>query len=281
MTISDGRWAFILLLILILSGCGGLKSTTSHYTNTLGMKLIKIPAGKFIMGSPPEEEGRFESEGPVHQVYLDEYYIAEKEVTVGHWKKFAKETSSPWDKWVLLETYALGDAYPILFVTWDDAKAFCTWLSGKEGKTYRLPTEAEWEKAARGGMQGKKYPWGDALPDGTQCNFADKNTEFPWSDKNSDDGYAFTAPVGSFPPNAYGLYDMAGNAWEWCEDWFEWNYYQYSPKKNPKGSDSGIDRVMRGGSWCNDASLIRCAFRGTIFPDVPNHPRGFRVVMEP
>jgi len=281
MSISDKIWVLILLAILTQFGCNIFKSTNYYCTNTLGMKLIKIPAGEFIMGSPPEEKDRFTSEGPVHQVYLDEYYIGEKEVTVGEWRKFTNEVFYPWDKWSLLETYAPGESHPILFVTWEDAQAFCRWLSKKEKKIYRMPTEAEWEKAARGGMQGKKYPWGDEPPNGTQCNFADKNTEFPWSDKNSDDRYVFTAPVGSFPPNGYGLYDIAGNAWEWCEDWFDWNYYQYSPKKNPKGSDSGIDRVMRGGSWCNDASLIRCAFRGAIFPDVPNHPRGFRVVMEP
>ena len=247
----------------------------------MGMKYILIPAGGFMMGSSPSEEGRFTSEGPVHQVYLDAYYIAEKEVTVEQWRKFIEDTSYDWDKWLLLKKYAPGDDHPILFITWDDAQAFCRWLSGKEGKTYRLPTEAEWEKAARGDLRGKKYPWGDESPDGTQCNFADKNTDFYWTDKIVDDGYAYTAPVGSFQPNGYGLYDMAGNAWEWCQDWFDWDYYKHSPMRNPQGPSSGIDRVMRGGSWCNDATIIRCAFRGFILPIVPSHPRGFRLAMDP
>jgi formylglycine-generating enzyme required for sulfatase activity len=261
--------------------CCALIRPTPYYTNSIGMKMIAIPAGEFTMGSSPSEEGRFTCEGPLHQVYLDSYYIAEKEVTVRDWKKFVNDTHYPWDKWSLLVTYAPGDSYPILFVTWGDAQAFCRWLSKKEGKVYRLPTEAQWEKAARGGLKGTRYPWGDHAPDGTQCNFADHNTDFPWSDHNVNDGYDYTAPVGTYPPNGYGLYDMAGNAWEWCEDWFDWNYYSSSPRKNPTGPPYGLDRVIRGGSWCNDATIIRCAFRGFILPDVPSHPRGFRVAMEP
>jgi len=281
MAFSYRRWILILSIIHTQLGCCFLIRHTPCYTNIIGIKFILIPAGDFMMGSPPSEEGRFTSEGPVHQVNLDAYYIGEKEVTVGQWRKFIEDTSYHWDKWSLLKEYAPGDDYPIVFVTWDDTQAFCRWLSEKEGKTYHLPTEAEWEKAARGGLRGKKYPWGDETPDGTQCNFADKNTDFYWTDKTVDDGYAYTAPVGSFQPNGYGLYDMAGNAWEWCQDWFDWDYYTHSPMKNPKGPSSGIDRVMRGGSWCNDATIIRCAFRGFILPVVPSHPRGFRVAMDP
>jgi formylglycine-generating enzyme required for sulfatase activity len=251
------------------------------FTNSTGIKLILIPGGNFLMGSPSTEEGRFDSEGPVHQVYLDPFYIGETEVTVGQWKKFMEETDHDWDKWSLLADYAPGDNYPIVFINWADAEAFCRWLSTKEGKIYRLPTEAEWEKAARGGLEGKKYPWGDEPPDGSRCNFADKQTDLPWSDKITDDRYAYTAPVGSFPANGYGLYDMAGNVWEWCQDWFDWSYYKSSPASNPKGAPSGIDRSIRGGSWSNDANIIRCAFRGFLLPVVPSHPRGFRIAMEP
>jgi sulfatase modifying factor 1 len=281
MAISYRIYVLIFLIIHTCSGCCFLLTRKSHYTNPLGMKLVLIPAGEFEMGSRPSEEERFDSEGPVHKVYLDAYYIAEKEVTVGQWKRFVQDTAYNWDKWSLLNTYAPGDNYPIVFVTWEDANAFCHWLSGKERKTYRLPTEAEWEKAARGGLRGKKYPWGDEAPDGTQCNFADKNTDFFWSNKRVDDGYAFTSPAGSFPPNGYGLYDMAGNAWEWCQDWFDWDYYKGSPSKNPKGALSGLDRSIRGGSWCNDANIIRGAFRGFLLPIVPSHPRGFRLAMDP
>lgn len=281
MTLAYRRWILIFLITYTHLGCCYLIKHTSYYTNALGMKLVLIPAGKFEMGSPPSEEGRFDSEGPVHQVYLDAYYIAEKEVTVEQWRKFIEDTSYNWNKWSLLKEYAPGDNYPIIFTTWADTQEFCRWLSKKEGKTYRLPTEAEWEKAARGGQEEKKYPWGDERPDGSQCNFADKNTDFYWSDKNADDGYVFTAPVGSFPPNGYGLYDVAGNAWEWCQDWFDFDYYKNSPTKNPKGPSTAIDRAIRGGSWCNDNTIIRCAFRGYILPDVPSHLRGLRLAMDP
>ncbi len=281
MTLAYKRWIFIFLIVYTQPGCCFLIKPSPRYTSTIGMQLILIPAGESMMGSSLSEEGRFDCEGPLHQVYLDAFYIGEKEVTVGQWKIFIEDTAYKWDKWSLLNQYAPGDNYPIVFVTWEDAQSFCRWLSKKEEKSYRLPTEAEWEKAARGGLQGKRYPWGNETPDGTQCNYADKNTDFSWSDKRVDDGYTFTAPAGSFPPNGYGLYDMAGNAWEWCQDWFDWDYYKDSPAKNPKGSSSGIDRVMRGGSWCNDATIIRCAFRGFILPNVPNHPRGFRLAMDP
>lgn len=274
------KWIPIFLIILAnLGGCFPNRHTP-RYTNTIGMKLIRIPAGEFMMGSPPSEEGRFPWEGPVHKVYLDAFYIGEKEVTVGQWRGFIEDTSYKWDKWSLLGEYAPGDNYPIIFTTWDDTQAFCRWLSKKEGKTYRLPTEAEWEKAARGGLEGKTYPWGNETPDGTRCNFADKNTDFYWSDERVDDGYVFTAPVGSFPPNGYGLYDVAGNAWEWCQDWFDFDYYKDSPAKNPRGPSSAIDRSIRGGSWCNDAAIIRCAFRGYILPDVPSHLRGLRLAVD-
>jgi len=181
------KWIPVFLIILAhLGGCFPNRHTP-RYTNTIGMNA---------------------------------FYIGEKEVTVGQWRKFIEDTSYKWDKWSLLEKYAPSDNSPIIFTTWDDTQAFCRWLSKKEEKTYRLPTEAEWEKAARGGLEGKKYPWGNETPDGTRCNFADKNTDFYWSDERVDDGYVFTAPVGSFPPNGYGLYDVAGNAWEWCQDWY-------------------------------------------------------------
>ena len=279
--IAASLWTLAFLLLLTPCGCFSHRTSPPCFTNSIGMKLILIPGGKFMMGSPPAEEGRFNSEGPVHQVYLDSFYIGEKEVTAGQWRRFIEETAHNWDKWTLLKDYAPADDYPIVFINWADAEAFCQWLSTKEKKSYRLPTEAEWEKAARGGLEGKKYPWGDDPPDGSQCNFADRKTDLPWTDKSADDGYAYTAPVGSFPPNGYGLYDMAGNVWEWCQDWFDWDYYKNSPAGNPKGASSGIDRSIRGGSWSNDANIIRCAFRGFLLPVVPSHPRGFRIVMEP
>ncbi len=281
MIAAAARWMLALLLLLPHGSCFTQRTGPVDITNSIGIKLMLIPGGNFMMGSPSAEEGRFDSEGPVHVVYLDPFYIGEKEITVGQWKKFMEEADHEWDKWSQLRDYAPSDEHPVVFINWPDAEAFCRWLSAKEGKTYRLPTEAEWEKAARGGLDGRKYPWGDEPPDGSQCNFADRHTDFPWSDKSVDDGFAHPAPVGSFPPNGYGLYDMAGNVWEWCQDWFDRDYYASSPASNPAGAFSGIDRSIRGGSWSNDANTMRCAFRGFIFPVVPSHPRGFRIAMEP
>lgn len=185
-----------------------------------GMALI--PAGEFEMGSNNTDR----DEKPIHTVYVNAFYMDIHEVTVGEYKQFVKETGHrPLPPWV--SKYSPTDKHPAVCVSWHDAMAYAKW-AGK-----RLPTEAEWERAARGGLKGKLYPWGDVVPDGTQCNFADKNSIKNYADQNADDSYEWNAPVGSYPPNAYGLYDMAGNVWEWCLDAFDPNFYTNSPRKNP------------------------------------------------
>ena len=158
------------------------------------------------------------------------------------------------------------------YVSWHDAVAYAKWV----GK--RLPTEAEWEYAARGGLSGKQYCWGDTEPNGKQSNYADKNTNYNWSDKNVDDGYSVCAPVGSFEANGYGLQDMAGNVWEWCSDWYDENYYGNSPTKNPTGPITGSMRVLRGGSWIHSSKTLPVAYRGNYLPTSGNYYRGFRCV---
>ena len=170
-----------------------------------------------------------------------------------------------------------GNNYPMVYVSWNGATAYAKW-AGK-----RLPTEAEWEYAARGGLVGKRYPWGDEKPNGSQCNFADKNApnNFSWADRMVDDGYQYTAPVGSFKANGYGLHDMAGNVWEWCQDWYSENYYSSSSAKNPSGPDRGSQRVLRGGGWGTSTDDLRVAIRGYNYPNIRyDYGYGFRCVSD-
>jgi len=203
-----------------------------------GSVVILVPAGVFTMGS-----NDYFDEKPIHTVYLDAFYIDKYEVTVGQFGKFCNATgrSMPdqpgWNQ---------GDNYPVVNVTWEDASDYASW-AGK-----RLPTEAEWEKAARG-TDGREYPWGNSW-DPSKCNNGESN---------SPDGYANTAPVGSFPQDAspYGVMDMAGSVWEWCQDWYDKNYYQNSPNRNSTGPSSGSYRVLRGGSWVSYQFICRTTYR--------------------
>jgi serine/threonine-protein kinase len=159
----------------------------------------------------------------------------------------------------------------VVFVSWYAGQTYCKWAGG------RLPTEAEWEKAARG-TEGNVYPWGDQPVTGSLANFADSNTNEHWSNVGEDDGYSQTAPVGSYPDGAspYGILDMSGNVWEWVADWYARDYYQNSPLENPTGPQDGEYRVLRGGSWYNDNSFLRAAFRSDNYPDVTIISYGFR-----
>ena len=205
-----------------------------------GTPMVLIPAGEFQMGSEDGED----DEKPVHTVYLDAFYMDIYEVTNAQYVKFCDLTGrGVQGHWGAGHPgYGLPNQ-PAMGLAWQTAMEYCQW-AGK-----RLPTEAEWEKAARGGLEGKKYPWGDESPNGTKTNF--------------DNHVGHPTPVGSYPPNGYGLHDMAGNVEEWCYDWYRPDYYQNSPKRNPKGPDSGFHgrRVLRGGAWPRIARWIRSANR--------------------
>ena len=162
----------------------------------------------------------------------------------------------------------------MVLVSWYDAAEFCRWMGG------RLPTEAEWEYAARAGGKDIKYPWGNEF-DGTKLNFADRSSGLSWAKKEWDDGYKYTSPVGSFPPNELGLYDMAGNVHEWCSDWYDKEYYKHSPVDNPRGPSSGDRKVLRGGSYGGGPWACRAANRGRPDPGAggARYDGGFRVVL--
>lgn len=238
---------------------------TWHFNDTDTMVLI--PAGDFEMGS--NDSAASDSEKPVHTVYLDAFYIDKYEVTVGEYKQFVQATGRT-AYWDTLSEFSPTDQHPIILVSWHDAMAYAQWV----GK--RLPTEAEWEKAARRGLVGARYPWGDATPNGTQCNFADKSSGVAIQDKNADDGYEYVAPIGCFPANGYGLHDMAGNVYEWCLDESQVDFYSNSPRRNPIAGANSVTtminrfannnlinnvRVMRGGSFWEGAGDTRVASR--------------------
>jgi formylglycine-generating enzyme required for sulfatase activity len=245
---------------------------TDYDTRELGIHWVRIPAGEFMMGDNFNEGDN--DELPVHAVYLDEYYISKYEITFLQYDKFCQERN------MFPRTDDLGWGRrdrPVILMTWDAANSFCNWLSQKTGKNIKLPTEAQWEKAARGTDQ-RRYPWGDTAPQCMRVNYCCKDR---------------TDPVGSYPlgVSPYGVHDMAGNVSEWCRDCYESSFYYFSPYRNPQGPTSitfCVSRVVRGGSWdCNSDLTARSADRSERYFYVNYaHPRviyndvGFRIVME-
>ncbi len=229
-----------------------------------GRLMVLIPEGEFEMGC---NEGH-EDEKPVHKIFVKAFYMDIYEVTNADYKKFVDATNykkpSSWK-----EPTLSGADQPVVRVTWYDAQEYAKW-AGK-----RLPTEAEWEKAARGGLVGKLYPWGDKL-------FHDNANYYGTGGK---DFWEMPATVGTFEPNRYGLFDMAGNVQEWCADWYDPKYYSSSPAQNPTGPKSGTSVVVRGGSWGDDVqnmrdSGLRVAKRRFLDPYEADNYTGFRCVMD-
>ncbi|HAP67615.1 MAG TPA: formylglycine-generating enzyme family protein [Nitrospinae bacterium] len=209
---------------------------SSKSKNIDGMVFIK--GGCFQMGDSFGDG--YAGERPVHEVCVNDFYIGEAEVTQGEWKVFMAENPSV-NKW--------GDNYPVDSVDWEDVQEFIKKMNVKTGKSYRLPTEAEWEYAARSGGRKDKFA-------GT--NDESVLEEYAWYYKNSDNE---THPVKQKKPNALGLYDMSGNVWEWASDLYDGSYYEISPKDNPKGPDNGMYHMLRGGSWYSEAKNVRTTDR--------------------
>jgi formylglycine-generating enzyme required for sulfatase activity len=285
--------------------------------NSIDMELILIPPGRFSMGSPETvdellrafpsgtDKERLAGERMVHTVMISQpFYLGKCEVTNSQFKKFVEETeyrtdaekdgkgspgytsdkNHPWQQRPTFTWRDWGvkqsDTSPVVNVSHNDAAAFCAWLSRKEGKKYRLPTEAEWEYACRAGTTTRYYN-GDEPEGLTKIgNVADatfKKTFSGWTTVSSSDGCEFTSPVGRFAANNFGLYDMIGNAWEWCSDWYDEDYYTISPERDPVGPHSGSYRVLRGGGWSTSAVLCRAAGRSKCPPVHRTYCLGFRV----
>ncbi len=280
-------------------------------------ETVILPGGSFQMGDHHSEGYPTDGEGPAHRVHLDSFRMATTTVTNVEFQRFTDATGYattaeqhgvsavfyaafqghrsdilqqvpgvPW--WLAVRgadwrhpngpgsTLDGLSHHPVVHVSWDDALAYCTWAGG------RLPTEAEWEYAARGGLHGARYTWGDELAPGGAWNCNIWQGNFPM-ENSAEDGYLTTAPVKTYTPNGYGLWQMAGNVWEWCQDWFSPDYYSHATPTNPRGPESGHRRVMRGGSYlCHDSycNRYRVSARNSNTPDSTSGNIGFRCVYD-
>jgi formylglycine-generating enzyme len=243
----------------------GTASGPKALANAVGMSFVLIPAGTFQMGSPADEPGHRVNEGPVHEVIASKpFYLGVYPVTQAQYLAVAGRNPSRFT--------AANDGgldHPVEMVTWDDAVAFCRLLSDRHeersaGRTYRLPTEAEWEYACRAGT---------ATAFGHGATFTAGQGTF-------DAAKEGTTPVTRFPASAWGLHDTHGNVWEWCADWYHEGYYRASPLRDPPGPSEGKLKVLRGGGWRNQAAACRAAYRNALAPHQKDSATGFRVVLD-
>lgn len=254
--------------------------------------LARIPAGDFLMGAADADE----DERPVHRVFVSEFLISRFPVTHDEYARFTQATghrtpavrdlplvaSGGRDRMFreIAAAYAWADgqppaglgSHPVVLVQYEDALAYCAWLSAQTGRFMRLPTEAEWEKAARAGQEGLPYPWGHDI-DASRGNYLSD----PAAKRQRG-----TRPAGTYPPNAYGICDLIGNVWEWVADWYSAEYYGTGDVHDPTGPPSGSMRIVRGGSWVNDdLAMLRISYRHKVPPDTYTYSIGFRVVCAP
>ncbi len=221
-----------------------------------GITMVYIPEGEFTIGSPARDGDA--DEHPAHKVFLDGYWLGKSEVTFEQYDRFCAESGR---EKAADESWGRGNR-PAVYVSWNDARDYCSWLAKKTGLKFRLPSEAEWEKAAR-----DRYPWGSQPPDPERANFDKENMR--------------TMPVGSYPLGAspYGILDLAGNVWEWTLDWYDPGFYRNSPRENPRGPETGAEKVVRGGSWANGPDLVRSANRSSENPESKLNILGFRLAL--
>ena len=238
-----------------MSEAAHLAASRAIFTEPL---MVRISEGWFLMGSDAGQD----NERPVHRVWVDAFYLAACQVTNAEYGQFlaASQHRKPlqWD-----DPLFSHPGQPVVAPSWFDAVAYCGWLSEISGRRYRLPTEAEWESAARGGLQQKLYPWGDE-PLESLANYSARWKTAP-------------EPVGRAERNAFGLFDIGANVHEWCADWFGPAYYAHSPERNPQGPQQGTRRSSRGGSWRHSTKVSRCAARSSIPPEFQYADYGFRL----
>jgi iron(II)-dependent oxidoreductase len=221
------------------------QQSSSLFIDPYAPEMVLIPAGEFLMGSDKRVDSRtHRDEMPQRRVYLSAYKISRYPITNGQYKVFLDATGyiAPYH-WQDGKIPLAKINHPVVYVNWDDAQRYCEWLSKIRDHTYRLPTEAEWEKAARG-TDGRIYPWGNQTPDAKLLNY--------YAEALRKDITMDTVPVDSYPPGVNGLYDIIGNIWEWTADWYLYDYYTNSPASNPKGPESGLHRVLRGSGSITD-----------------------------
>ena len=269
---------------------------------TTGMEFVFVKGGCYEMGCGPWTSDCDDGENPPHEVCVSDFHMGRTEVTVEDFKRFIndtgyrteaekgdgcliiirKEFKKEQDKNWRNPGFSQNDNHPVVCVSHNDSVEYIKWLNSKTGRRYRLPTEAEWEYAARSGGKKVQYSWGDGPPSG---NIADESFKRKYADvfwpiwSGYDDGYANTAPVGTYRPNELGLHDMTGNVWEWCQDWYDQNYYKNSPRNNPGGPGAGQSRVLRGGSWNNASRHERASYRTWSVPSAPANLFGFRLIL--
>jgi formylglycine-generating enzyme len=225
-------------------------------------RLIRIPGAWFLMGSVSGQD----CERPVHRVWIDGFYLAATQVTNAEYERFLKSTGAAVPPFWTDQNFNHPEQ-PVVGVSWLEAEGYCRWLAGQTGRPYRLPTEAEWERAARGDLEQKDFPWGNEPPQSLP-DYAARWQKGP-------------EPVARYGPNAFGLYNMCDNVHEWCSDWYEANYYASSPERNPQGpervSEKSRRKASRGGSWRHHVKVARCSARSSIPPEFQYADYGLRV----
>jgi sulfatase modifying factor 1 len=242
-----------------------MSAAHSHFEPALFVEppLVAIPAAWFLMGSASGQD----CERPVHRVWVDAFLLAATQVTNAEYECFLRSTGAPPPPFRSDKNFSdknFGDpGQPVTGVSWFEAERYCKWLSSHSGRSYRLPSEAEWERAARGDLGQQDYPWGNEAPQ----NLPDYATRWLTGPE----------PVARYAANAFGLYNICDNVHEWCSDWYDGNYYAMSPERNPRGPEQGQRKASRGGSWRHHVKVSRCSARSSIPPEFKYADYGFRV----